>query len=428
MNSRKRRRHRDPKRVALISVHTSPAEQPGTGDAGGMNVYILSVARRLAEQGIAVDVFTRSRSTDAPDVEPLTPGSRLIRIPAGPRGPVDKEDLPRLLPSFLGGVLAHAAGDDHHGAHSPYDVVHSHYWLSGWVGSHAKEIWGAPHVASFHTLGKVKNSAAPAGDRAEPPVRLNGEQRVVRRADRILAPTATEARHLVELYGADPAQIRIVAPGVDRQIFAPVPKEEARRRLGLNDRRLLLFVGRLQAHKGPEVAIRAFAEALRRDRDLMQRVVLWLVGGPSGAERSGEAARLETLAFSFGIGDRISIVGPQPHWKLARYYSAAEAVLVPSRSESFGLTALEAQACGTPVVAAASTGLRHVVKDGETGFLVANWDPHRYAQRILSLLTDTRLARRMAEAGPLHAGRFTWDSTVRGVRGVYGELLKGDAA
>ncbi|HEX2267249.1 MAG TPA: glycosyltransferase, partial [Actinomycetota bacterium] len=320
------------------------------------------------------------------------------------------------------------AGDDHHGAHSPYDVVHSHYWLSGWVGSHAKEIWGAPHVASFHTLGKVKNAATPAGDHAEPRVRLKGEQRVVRRADRILAPTTTEARHLVELYGADPGQIRIVAPGVDGQIFAPVPKEDARTGLGLDDRRLLLFVGRLQPHKGPDVAIRAFADAIRRDRDVMQRVVLWLVGGPSGPERSGEAARLRALAFALGVADRISIIGPQPHWKLATYYSAAEAVVVPSRSESFGLTALEAQACGTPVVAADSTGLRHVVKDGETGFLVANWDPRRYAQRILSLLTDTRLARRMAEAGPRHAGRFSWDSTVRGVRGVYGELLKGDAA
>ncbi|HEX2069351.1 MAG TPA: glycosyltransferase [Actinomycetota bacterium] len=428
MNSRKRRRHRDPKRVAVISVHTSPAEQPGAGDAGGMNVYILSVARRLAEQGIAVDVFTRNRSADAPDVEPLTPGSRLIRIPAGPPGPVDKEDLPSLLPSFLGGVLAHAAGDDHHGAHSPYDVVHSHYWLSGWVGTHAKRIWGAPHVASFHTLGKVKNSAAPTGHRPEPRLRLNGEQRVVRRADRILAPTATEAGHLVDLYGADPGQIRIVAPGVDGQIFAPMPKEDARARLGLDDRRLLLFVGRLQPHKGPDVAIRAFAEAVRRDPDVMRRAVLWLVGGPSGSEGSGETARLEALASALGVGERVAIAGPQPHWKLGTYYSAAEAVLVPSRSESFGLTALEAQACGTPVVAADSTGLRHVVKDGETGFLVANCDPRRYAERILSLLTDAGLARRMAEAGPRHAGEFSWDSTVQGVRGVYGELLNGDAA
>ncbi|HEX2090347.1 MAG TPA: glycosyltransferase [Actinomycetota bacterium] len=428
MNSRSRRRRKDPRRVAVISVHTSPGEQPGTGDAGGMNIYILSVARRLAEQGIAVDVFTRSRSTDAPDVEPLSPGSRLIRIPAGPRGPVNKEDLPRLLPSFLGGVLAHAAGDDHHGAHSPYDVVHSHYWLSGWVGTHAKEIWGAPHVASFHTLGKVKNSAAPAGEHAEPRVRLNGERRVVRRADRLLAPTATEARQLVELYGADPRQIRIVAPGVDGQLFAPLPKEEARRRLGLDDRRLILFVGRLQPHKGPDVAIRAFAEAIRRDCEATRRVVLWLVGGPSGVGSSGEAARLQALASSLGIADRVSIVGPRPHSNLAIYYSAAEAVLVPSRSESFGLTALEAQACGTPVIAADSTGLRHVVKDGETGFLVANWDSRRYAQRILSLLTDAQLAWRMADAGSHHARRFSWDSTVRGVRGVYGELLNRDAA
>jgi D-inositol-3-phosphate glycosyltransferase len=428
MNSRKGRRRKDPQRVAVISVHTSPGEQPGAGDAGGMNVYILSVARRLAEQGIAVDVFTRSGSTDVPDVEPLAPGSRLIRVPAGPRGPVDKAELPRLLPSFLGGVLAHAAGDNHHGAHSPYDVVHSHYWLSGWVGTHAKAIWGAPHVASFHTLGKVKNSAMPVGHRAEPPVRLNGEQRVVRRADRILAPTTTEARHLVELYGANPGQIRVVAPGVDGRIFAPMPKEAARARLGLADRKLLLFVGRLQPHKGPDVAIRAFAEAVRREPDITQPLVLWLVGGPSGQGASGEAARLEALAFSLDVEDRISILGPQPHARLATYYSAAEALLVPSRSESFGLTALEAQACGTPVIAAASTGLRHVVKDGETGFLVEGWDPRLYAERITLLLHDPQLARRMTEAGARHAGRFSWDSTVHGVRGVYGELVNGEAA
>jgi D-inositol-3-phosphate glycosyltransferase len=215
---------------------------------------------------------------------------------------------------------------------------------------------------------------------------------------------------------------------VDGQIFAPMPKEDARARLGLDDRWLLLFVGRLQPHKGPDVAIRAFAEAVRRDRDVMQRAVLWLVGGPSGSDGSGETARLEALASALGVGERVAIAGPQPHWGLGTYYSAAEAVLVPSRSESFGLTALEAQACGTPVVAADSTGLRHVVKDGETGFLVANCDPRRYAERILSLLTDAGLARRMAEAGPRHAGEFSWDSTVQGVRGVYGELLNGDAA
>ncbi len=392
-----------------------------------MNVYILSVARRLAEQGIAVDVFTRSHSTDAPDVEPLGSGSRLIRVPAGPRGPVDKADLPTLLPTFLGGVLAHAAGEHHHGAHAPYDVVHSHYWLSGWVGSHAKEIWGAPHVASFHTLGKVKNSALPAGDRAEPRVRLSGEQRVIRRADRILAPTTIEARDLVELYGADPSQIRVVAPGVDGRIFAPMPKQAARARLGLGNRLLLLFVGRLQPHKGPDIAIRAFAEAVRRDRGLTGRLILWLVGGPSGDGASSEPAALGALASALGVGDRISIIAPEPHSRLAAYYSAAEAILVPSRSESFGLTALEAQACGTPVIGAASTGLGHVVKDGETGFLVAGWDPGRYADRILALLADPQLGRQMAEAGPRHAGRFSWDSTVRGLRAVYGELLNGAA-
>ena len=411
----------------MISVHTSPNDQPGTGDAGGMNVYILSVAKRLSEQGIAVDVFTRNGGTASPDVEALAPGSRLIRVPAGPRRPVNKEDLPGLLPTFLGGVLTHAAADDAHGEHSPYDIVHSHYWLSGWVGTHAKQIWGAPHVASFHTLGKVKNSSLGEGHRPEPTTRLSGEQRVVSAADRILAPTTTEAGHLVDLYHANPERIRIVAPGVDRRIFVPVPKAEARRRLGLGDRRLLLFVGRFQPHKGPDVAIEAFAEAVRREPDLTADWVLWLIGGPSGQGSEDEAARLLSLAARTGVAERISILGPRPHADLGTFYSAAEVVLVPSRSESFGLTALEAQACGTPVIAT-SNGLGHVVSDGETGFLVQKWDPDRYADRILALARDPGLARRMSRAAPGHAARFSWDVTVEGVRNVYRELLSRDVA
>jgi D-inositol-3-phosphate glycosyltransferase len=416
-------------RVAMISLHTSPRDQPGAGDSGGMNVYILSVAKRLAEQGIAVDIFTRCRGTGGPEVEEIGPDSRIIQVQAGPCGPLPKEQLPGVLPAFLGGVLERAALEHRAHKHAPYDVVHSHYWLSGWVGSRAKEIWGAPLVASFHTLGKVKDASACANGPPEPPARLRGEQRVVRGADRIVAPTRAEATELVDLYGADPSRIRIVAPGVDARIFAPRPKAEARTRLELDGRRLVLFVGRLQPFKGPDVAIRAFAVALARAPEPTRDVVLWVVGGPSG-EPSGrdELAHLSSVAASLGLSDRVEFFPPQPHERLADFYSAAEAVLVPSRSESFGLVALEAQACGTPVIGTAAGGIRHVVVDGGSGFLVEGQDPEAYAQHLLALLSDPDLTGRFSLMAAQQAGRFSWDATTAEIRSIYRELLRRRAA
>ena len=415
----------DPSRVAVISLHTSPRDQPGSGDSGGMNVYVMSVARRLAQQGIAVDIYTRCHGQGGPDVEEITPGTRLVKVQAGPCAPVPKADLPRFLPDFLQGVLQHAQAEDvtsHR--HSPYDLVHSHYWLSGWVGNQAKEIWGVPLVASFHTLGKVKNSVLPKGDRPEPKARLAGEKRVIAGADRILAPTPLEADHLVNLYGADPRRIRIVPPGVDGALFAPQPKDEARARLHLANARLLLFVGRLQPFKGPEVAIRALAEAVARAPQVAGDAVLAVVGGSTGRDaKHDEATKLMELAADIGVADRVVFFPPQPHDRLADFYSAAEAVLVPSRSESFGLVALEAEACGTPVIAAATGGLRYVVLDGQTGFLVGGHEPADYADRILRILADPVLASRLSEGALRHAARFSWDATAADIRGVYRELL-----
>jgi len=414
-------------RVAVFSLHTSPLDQPGTGDSGGMNVYIGEVAERLAEQGIAVDIYTRRHGPAAPPVEQIGPGTRLIQVQAGPGRPVAKEDLPNYLPDFLNGVLERAASeaDAHPHRHSPYDVVHSHYWLSGWVGSRTKEIWGAPLVASFHTLGKVKNDALGDGDRPEPPVRLAGEQNVIRGADRILAPTPVEAEHLVDLYDADPGRIRIVPPGVDGRVFAPRLKDEARARLHLSNDRLLLFVGRLQPFKGPDVAIRALARAVSRAPELITDLILGVVGGPTGhAPGKDEVAALMDLAARSGVGDRVVFFPPQPHERLADFYSAAEAVLVPSRSESFGLVALEAQACGTPVIASSAGGLRFVIRDGVTGLLVNGHDPERFADRILELLGNPSLAARLSRAAVAHAGRFSWDTTAREVKEVYRELLR----
>lgn len=423
----------DPARVAIISLHTSPRDQPGAGDSGGMNVYILSVAQRLAEQGIAVDIFTRSAGSGRPEVEEIGPSSRIIQVQAGPPEPVPKEELPNVLPTFLDGVLKHVAAEDPRPhRHSPYDVVHSHYWLSGWVGSHTKQIWGAPLVASFHTLGRVKNSSGTAGlplPAPEPPIRLVEEQRVIRGADRIVAPTPREAAELVSLYGAEPGRIRVVAPGVDRRIFAPRPKEEARQRLGLGDRRVVLFVGRLQPFKGPDVAIRAFALARSMAPEETRDVVLWVVGGPAtqGSGRD-EGAELSALASSLGVSDHVTFFPPQPHERLADLYSAAEAVLVPSRSESFGLVALEAQACGTPVIGTAAGGLRYVVKDRGSGFLIEGQDPEAYARRLLDVLLKPDLAARFSEAAALNAARFSWDATTAEIRSIYRELLRRRAA
>ncbi len=407
------------RRVAMLSVHTSPLDQPGTGDSGGMNVYIREVAERLAAQGVQVDVFTRCAGRGGPQVQEVVPGTRVIEVQAGPCSPVSKEDLPHLVPAFLSGIVDRQR---HEGL--LYDVLHSHYWLSGWVGRNAKEVWGVPLVASFHTLGKVKNHSLATGEGPEPRARLAGEERVIERADRILAPTPAEAAHLVGLYGADPDRIRIVPGGVDHGLFFPRSRSAARSRLHPTGVRLVLFVGRLQAHKGPDVAVRAMAEAIARDPMTMSDVVFAVVGGPSGgSDRSTEVARLMDLASAVGVEDRVMFFPPQPQGRLADFYSAAEAVLVPSRSESFGLVALEAQACGTPVIAAETGGLRYIVRDGETGFLVPGYDPGDYAARLIELLSHPNRARRMGDAAVVHALRFSWDATAAEVLAVYRELL-----
>lgn len=411
-----------PSRVAVVSLHTSPLDQPGSGDSGGMNVFIRAAAERLAAVGIGVDVFTRSRDARRPEVQELGGGSRIINVPAGPNAPVPKEALPRFLPEFLDGVLHRARSEG-----ADYDLVHTHYWLSGWVGRTAREIWGVPLVASFHTLGKVKNYSLSRGERPEPSDRLSGEERVIAEADRLVAATPVEASQLVGLYRAEPGRIRVVPPGVDHELFFPRDRDRAKARLHLTDVRLLLFVGRLQAHKGPDVAVRALAEAVARDPAATRDVVLAIVGGPSGADQGAEVARLMDLASALGVGERVILFPPQPQSRLADFYAAAELVLVPSRSESFGLVALEAQASGTPVVAAAVGGLRYVVKDGVTGHLVEGHDPGDHAERVLSILGDPKARARMGDAGVARSLRFSWDATAAAMLSVYRELLDGRA-
>jgi len=411
-----------PGRVAVLTLHTSPVDQPGSGDSGGLNVFVRLLWSRLSSRGFAADIFTRWRG-EGSLVEDLFPGVRLVRLPAGPPGPVPKEDLEELLPDVLGALTEATLPDG--SSRPPYDLVHSHYWLSGWVGLRAARRWGIPLVASFHTLGLVKNRVLPHGDRPEPPSRIRTEEEVMRAAGRILAPTPSEARHIVELYGADPDRIRVVPSGVDLDVFVPVPKDEAKRAVGLEGRRVLLFVGRVQPFKGPDLAIRSLADAVRAAPDAASRAHLVVIGGASGSSEAygGDGLGfLRRLARRLRVADRVEFVPAQPQGRLATFYAAADAVLVPSRSEAFGLVALEAQACGTPVIAAAQGGLRDVLVDGETGFLVSGHDPTVWAERVVDILGDPRRADSLGRAARRHAERFSWDRTANSVAAVYSEL------
>jgi D-inositol-3-phosphate glycosyltransferase len=379
-----------------------------------MNVYVRALSERLADRGVSLDVFTRCSGRGVPQVEEVGPLVRVIQVQAGPCAPVGKEDLPTLLTEFAGGVMGAGEGR--------YDLIHAHYWLSGSAGRAVKRAWDVPLVASFHTLGKVKNQADL--DDPEPPRRLGGEHEVVREADLILAPTPAEAAHLVHLYGARPERIRVVPPGVDLERFRPRPLRDARAALGLGGRRVILFVGRLQRLKGPDVAVRAFAEAARQRPDLLDDTVLVLVGGPSGpGDPMAEMGRLRRLAGRVGVEDRIRFVEPVPHDELPSLYAAADVLLVPSRSESFGLVALEAQACGVPVLASAVGGLPYVVEDGETGFLLPPGDHAAFADRLVRLLGHPGFRARLSGNARRHASRFSWDRTAGLVHSVYGELV-----
>jgi D-inositol-3-phosphate glycosyltransferase len=404
-----------PRRIATISVHTSPLEQPGTGDAGGLNVYVVEVAKRLAARGVEVDIFTRAVSRDAPPAAELVPGVLVRHVPAGPFEDLDKADLPAQLCHFTFEVLRTEA------AYAPgrYDLVHGHYWLSGHVGAVAKERWGVPLVQSMHTLGKVKNAALAHGDAAEPAMRLRGEADVVAAADRLVANTDEEARQLAGLYGADPARIWTVNPGVDLSLFRPGPPQQARHRLGLPaDGYVVVFAGRVQPLKAPDVALRAAAVLVRDDPALARSLTVAFIGGPSGTGRA-DPDQLTELAHALGIADLVRLEPPCPQPELADWYRAATVVMVPSYSESFGLVAAEAQACGTPVIAASVGGLRTAVQDGVSGILVDGHDPAGYARALGELFASPGLRARLAHGAVQHASRFGWGITVDRLLTVY---------
>ena len=408
-----------PRRIAVISLHTSPLDQPGTGDAGGLNVYVVEVAKRLAERGVEVEIFTRAVCPDTPSVVELTGGVLVRNVVAGPFEELDKNALPGQICPFTFEVLRTEAAF----APGRYDLLHAHYWLSGQVAAVAKERWGVPLIQSMHTLGKVKNLALAAGDCAEPAARIRGEAEVVAAADRLVANTDEEARQLVELYDADHRRVKTVSPGVDLSVFCPGSAAEARARLGLPaDAVVLMFAGRIQPLKGPDVVLHAAADLLRSCPALADRLVVVFVGGPSGSE-VGAPGRLDGLADRLDIAGSVRMEPPCPQRELADWYRAASVVLVPSHSESFGLVALEAQACGTPVVAAAVGGLRTAVRDGYSGVLVDGHDPAAWARVLEKLITSPRRLAQLSRGALAHASEFGWPKTADRLIGVYAEAM-----
>jgi D-inositol-3-phosphate glycosyltransferase len=406
--------------VATLSVHTSPLDQPGTGDAGGMNVYIMEVAERLARSGVEVEIFTRATRRDLPPTVEMAPGVLVRHVMAGPLEGLCKEDLSAQLCAFTSGVLRAEA------ARAPgwYDLVHSHYWLSGQVGWLVKERWGVPLVHTAHTLAKVKNDLLADGDKPEPKARVIGEEQVVAAADRLVANTPAEAEDLIDRYGARPGRVSVVLPGVDLERFTPAPSAApVRRRFGFPRNALVVaFVGRIQPLKAPDVLLRAAATLRQRDPELGRRLIVAICGGPSGTGLERPSALID-LAAELGIADAVRFLPPQPRDALVDLYRAVDVVAVPSYNESFGLVALEAQACGTPVVAAAVGGLVTAVKDGFSGVLVEGHHASDWATVLGSLLAAPGWRQKLAEGAVEHAHEFSWNRTACGLLAAYREAM-----
>ncbi len=401
--------------VAVISYHSSPLDEPGSGDAGGMTVYIRRLASALASRGVTTDVFTRGQGGSHAPVA-IAPGVRVVPVDAGPRRPVPKEELRRYVDQFVVGVRAFVLSQ-----RLSYDLVHSHYWQSGLAALPLGRMWGVPLVHSPHTLGRVKNRFLAPGDRPEPDLRLAGEDEVIGGADVLVASTDDELEQLACLYGASHDRLKVLHPGVDHGSFRPTDRRAARSRLALGDGRIMLVVGRIQRLKGIDLAIRALEELVSA---LDEPVRLVVVGGASGAGGEEELRRLRSLAEAVRVTDSVEFLGPQPHDRLPLFYAAAEVVTVCSYSESFGLAALEAHACGTPVVGTPVGGLSHVVRDGGSGFLVPTRDPSVFAARLKTILSDTQLQASFSLEAVESAAAFSWDRSATRFLELYECLVR----
>jgi D-inositol-3-phosphate glycosyltransferase len=400
--------------LAVVSVHASPLSPLGQGENGGMNLSIRRLCEGLAARGIPSDVFIRRDDPHAPAEELIASGSRLVRLPAGPERPLAKDEILGHLPAFTKALLDHAASE-----RRDYRLVHSHYWLSGWVARRLVQRWEVPWVHSFHTLARTKAEAGLPGD----PVRAEVEAVLAQKADRLVAGSTGEERDLFRLYGTDPDRVCVVPLGVDVEDFAPRSTSALRARLGLGNARVVLYAGRLERLKGAETLLEAVADLARRPGFDDVRTVL--VGADSGdgvrqaGHPDGERGRLEALAAERGLADRVLFLGAVPHAELADLYAVADVCVVPSRTESFGLVALEAQASGTPVIAAAVGGLLDIVDDGVSGWLVESRSPRDYADRIARLLDDDTLRRRMGDSARDRAAQLTWTRSVDRLQALY---------
>jgi D-inositol-3-phosphate glycosyltransferase len=405
------------RRVATLMVHTSPLDQAGTGDAGGMNIYVVEAAQNMAAQGVKVDIFTRRTNSEIADVVDVAPGVRVIQLNVGPVTGVTKEQLPKMIPDVSAAFKETLSKEN-------YDVIHSHYWISGKVAMPVSKELKIPLVHTMHTMARVKNLNLAEGETPEPMIRVQGETQIVAAADALVANTDAEAASLVSLYEACPDNVSVVSPGVNLKVFTPgAGRATAREIVGLDkDAHIITFVGRIQPHKGPEVLIRSIAELVSHSPHLRTKLIVNIIGGASGANQS-EVERLKELTTWLGIDDVVRFAPPVLREELPNWYRASDLVCVPSYSESFGLVALEAQACGTPVVATAVGGLRTAVADGISGVLVDGHDPRAWSSVLARLLQEPQRRVLLSMGAVEHASHFGWDATSRGTLDIYDRVL-----
>ena len=410
------------RRVAMLMVHTCPLEQAGIGDAGGMNIYVAESAARMAAQGVEVDIFTRRDHLDLPEVVELSPGVNVHHLDAGHDLHLTKEQVPAHFSDLSAEFKKALSGE------RSYDLIHSHYWLSGKVAMPVAKELKLPLVHTMHTMARVKNLNLAEGERPEPMIRVQGETQIVAAASALTANTDAEAASLVSLYDACPDTVHVVTPGVDLYNFTPgAGRAVARKEIGITaDTHVITFVGRIQPHKGPEILIHAISETLSHSPNLRPKLRVFIIGGASGVNGS-EVERLKELVSWLNLADVISFLPPVPRTELPNWYRSSDLVCVPSYSESFGLVALEAQACGTPVVATAVGGLRTAVADGISGVLVDGHDPRAWSSVLARLLQEPQRRVLLSMGAIEHASHFGWDATARGTLDIYDQVIT-DAA
>ncbi len=408
-----------PRHIAMLSVHTCPLATLGGKETGGMNVYVRDLTRELARRGIYVDVFTRSQNPHLPHImHSLGKTGRVIHIPTGPEEPYSKHKVFDYLPEFVDNVLDFAGREG-----ITYDVIHSHYWLSGLAARDLRAAWGAPIVQMFHTLGHVKNQIAAPSER-EPQRRIEGETEVVGFADRLIAATPAEEEQLEKFYGADPVKITIIPPGVDLQMFHPHSPEDAKSRLGVKPcDRMLLFVGRIEPLKGIDTLLRAMGLLAHECPTWASQICVAIIGGDPNTTENEEMERLKAIRTELGITDLVTFLGARDQDKLHHYYSAAEAVIMPSHYESFGMVALEAMACGTPVIASEVGGLAYLIHDGKTGFHIPNGDPVALASAIARLVENPELRNKLGRQAHRYAQHYSWECIVDRMLPLYARAM-----